>query len=50
MERRVLEKKLEFARLNLEDVEKKSKKAEDLYEDIGLHMCKSNAHLEVVRR
>ena len=49
MESAVLEQKLEFARFGLEDAEKKSKKAVDMYEDVGLHMCKSNANLKVVR-
>jgi hypothetical protein len=40
-EQEVLQKKLEFARLNLEDTERRAKKARDLFEDAGLEMWKS---------
>jgi hypothetical protein len=45
-----LHKKLEFARLSLDDAERRAKKAMDLFEDAGLEMWKSEADVQVVRR
>jgi hypothetical protein len=48
--RETMARKLEFSKFNLEDSERRAKKAKDLLEDAGLEMWKADADIGVVRR
>lgn len=47
-DRDVLSRKLEFAKFSFEDAERKAKRAQDLYEDVGYNMLHSEESIQIV--